>query len=183
MSIYKIVCNTTNDVYYGSTTLSIETRLKLHLKDYNRYLLGKTTNKTTSFEILKNNNYSIIEVEKVGKDNLLERENFYITNFECVNKNAPCPTPELKKISRTNTVKKYNNSVKGKKNTKKYSQTEKNKEYKKQYKNTDIYINYRKKKYHCICGSELLLTNKPTHDKSKKHFKLLEKINSTERKV
>ena len=90
--IYRIVDNTNGNVYYGSTcenTLAL--RLSKHKADYKQYL-NRNHNFTTSFDILKNNNYEIILVESYpcnNKDELHARERFYIENNECVNKYIP----------------------------------------------------------------------------------------------
>lgn len=90
--IYKLVCNKTGKVYYGSTC---EKRLSIrkakHKNNYKNYLAGKT-NFTTSFNIIENNDYDIVLVELYPcqiKDELLARERFFIENNECVNKSIP----------------------------------------------------------------------------------------------
>ena len=90
--IYKIVDNTNNNIYVGSTTKKyLSDRLSSHNSDYRRF---KKINKgyITSFEILKNNNFDIILLELVNcnsKDELKSRERFYIETLDCVNKNIP----------------------------------------------------------------------------------------------
>ena len=95
--IYRIVCNTTGLQYFGSTCeKSLCRRLSKHKASYNRYLKGKCRF-VTSFEIFKNNNYEIILIENYPcnfKDELHQRERFYIENNECVNKFIPCRTTE-----------------------------------------------------------------------------------------
>jgi len=90
--IYKIVDNSNNNVYYGSTTEKyIDYRLSGHKTDYKLYLLGRRDYRT-SYKIIKNNNYHIELVEDVNCNNkfqLHERERYYIENFNCVNKNIP----------------------------------------------------------------------------------------------
>ena len=52
--IYKIVDNTNNNIYIGSTCESTLTkRLSKHKSDYKRYV-DKSIKYTTSFEIIKN---------------------------------------------------------------------------------------------------------------------------------
>ena len=90
--IYKIVDDSNNNVYYGSTIEKyISNRLAKHKTGYKRYLLGKRKY-VSSFDILKNNNYHIELVKEVNCNNnfqLKERERYYIVNFECVNKYIP----------------------------------------------------------------------------------------------
>jgi hypothetical protein len=81
--IYKIIAKETDKVYYGSTCNSLKRRLKGHLDELKR---GTTI---TSKEILQYENYEIILVENfacVNKKELLDRENYWIKNNECVNK-------------------------------------------------------------------------------------------------
>ena len=88
--VYKIVDNTNDNVYIGSTCEpTLARRLASHRRDYKRYLEGKQ-HFITSYEILKNNNYEIILLEEckdiTTKDQLHKRERFYIENNICVNK-------------------------------------------------------------------------------------------------
>ena len=99
--IYKIVDDSNNNVYYGSTIEKyISNRLGGHKKDYNGFLLNKREYRT-SYDILKNNNYHIELVERVNCNNkfqLHERERYYIENFKCVNKNIPNNVRAIKKL-------------------------------------------------------------------------------------
>jgi len=92
--IYKISDNTNGNVYYGSTTLSLSQRLADHNRDYNYSQISKKY--VTSFEILKNGNYTITLVEDVPCERkeqlLIIRERFYIENNPCVNKIIPLRT-------------------------------------------------------------------------------------------
>ena len=93
--IYKIVCNTTGEIYIGSTCEPIlSRRLAQHKSNYKQYL-KINQNFVTSFNILKNNNYEIILVELYpcnSKDELHARERHYIETNECVNKRIPTRT-------------------------------------------------------------------------------------------
>ena len=54
--------------------------------------MNKTTKNLSSFEVLKNNDYKIELVENFpcqSKDDLFEREKYYIQNNECTNKRIP----------------------------------------------------------------------------------------------
>lgn len=104
--IYKIVGY--GLTYYGSTTESLKRRLSRHRRHFNDYNDGKRNDKTTAFEIFVNgDDYKIELVEHILTNNpkdLTDRENYYITNNECVNKNIPNITIEQKKERQ----KKYN---------------------------------------------------------------------------
>ena len=80
--IYKLL-NERGEVYYGSTCGALWKRLKGHLKD---------ANKTRSKDLLKDS--VDIKIELVENFNcntrreLMEREHYYIKNFNCINKNG-----------------------------------------------------------------------------------------------
>jgi len=90
--IYKIVDNTNNKIYVGSTTkYYLSDRLSGHRCDYRRYLKGKHSY-VSSFEIIKNNDYDIVLLELVNcnsKEELKARERYYIETLDCINKNIP----------------------------------------------------------------------------------------------
>ena len=147
--IYKIVCNNTGDIYYGSTCSQLSKRLSYHKNDYNKWLKGKK-NYTTSFRIIENNNYIIVLVEECpceNKEQLYKRERYYIDNYTCVNKCIPGRTQkEYKAIYR-----------------------EKNKEK----------INEKgKEKITCDCGSEVRKKDIRRHEKTKKHIAYMESLNN-----
>ncbi len=79
----------------GSTTQALCARMAGHKRDYNKYLSKVSTNKLSSFEILKNNNYTVVLLEKYPCDcleELLKRERHYYDMYECVNKLKPYET-------------------------------------------------------------------------------------------
>ena len=81
--IYKISCNVTGKVYYGSTKSSLNMRLNNHRSDKNT---------CKSKEVLENGNYKVEVVEKLENSTKKfrnERERFYIENNNCVNKYLP----------------------------------------------------------------------------------------------
>jgi hypothetical protein len=92
--IYKIIDNTNGNIYIGSTTQQLNKRLNHHKSNYNRYLNGKYEH-TTSFEIIKNNDYRIELIKFViykDRIELHQRERYYIENNICVNKCIPSRT-------------------------------------------------------------------------------------------
>ena len=83
--IYKIVCQETNEVYYGSTCQTLTQRLYQHIAD------SKTNSNITSKRIIMRNNYKMELVENFPcetKAELNKREGFYQSNNPCVNKNV-----------------------------------------------------------------------------------------------
>ena len=100
--VYKLVCNTTGFVYYGSTCeITLARRLADHKTKYNQ------KKQLTSSKIIENGNYGIFLVEMYpcnSRDELNMRERFYIENNECVNKMIPIRTKEEKTLR----IKEYN---------------------------------------------------------------------------
>ena len=84
--IYKIIDNTNGNIYIGSTTQPLSKRLTDHKADLKKKYC------CSSFEIIKNDNYSIILIEEVNcenKEQLLRAERYHIENNDCINKNIP----------------------------------------------------------------------------------------------
>lgn len=202
--IYKIVCNTTGLQYIGSTCEpTLARRLVMHRASYNNYLKGKGTN-TTSFEILKNNNYSIILVEDCPcerKEQLLQRERYLIENTECVNKYRPITSAEEKKKHHIEYCKEYyqENREQLVEQMKEYHQKnrerilEKDKEYyqenreriieqhKEYYQaNKDKILERKKEKYNCECGGKYSRGDKPKHLRTQMHISYCEQIQQSQ---
>jgi len=83
--IYKIVCNETNEVYYGSTRQKyLSNRIKTHRGE-----------NCISKQIIDRKNYYYELVEDYSCNNRYEletRERWYILNNDCINKNIPTRT-------------------------------------------------------------------------------------------
>lgn len=108
--IYKIVCDETGDVYYGSTTLpTVEGRLKQHEDNYFSMLKGNYP-KIPVFNIIELGSYHIELVKDFPCETIfeLEREegNIILAN-ECINVNVPGRTEEEKKVKKASTDKTY----------------------------------------------------------------------------
>ena len=160
--IYKIVDNTNDNIYIGSTCKTLKTRLSVHKSDYKRFLKGLYNN-VKSFDIIKNNDYKIELLEDCNiktKQELLTREKYYIKNNDCLNKNTPGRTD--KEIQQYQ--KEYYNDNKDKLDIihKAYNETNKEK---------------LKEKFICVCGGNYTHSQKSTHFKSIKHQKFLQSQN------
>ena len=150
--IYRIVDNTNGKQYIGSTTQPLSKRLVAHRLDYKKYTNGKCKY-ITSFEIIKNNDYSIILIENVNCDNkeqLLKRERHYIESMSCVNKVVP---------TRTDTEYRLENKEKIKQRTKKYRIDNKEK------------IKEKNKEYHEINKEKIKEKNKEHRENNKEKIK------------
>jgi len=89
--IYELLCLNTGKRYIGSSKLTKELRLQTHQGHYNAYLKNKHSY-VSSFDILENNNYVMNVLENVDDNNLLlDREQYYYENNECIN----CRNPKL----------------------------------------------------------------------------------------
>ena len=164
--IYKIVDNTNDNKYIGSTCKTLKTRLSEHKYSYKRFLNGLGGN-TKSFDVLKNNDYKIELIENCNiktKQELLARERFYIKNNECLNKNIPGRTDKE--------IQQYQ---------KDYKKANKDKidDYQKEYKivNKDEINIKKKEKFDCPCGCQYTYVNKSRHLKTTKHLNYLESQN------
>jgi hypothetical protein len=106
--IYKIIDNTNNKIYIGSTVQSLATRISQHRYDYQAYLKSGER-MMTSFQILENGNYDIVLLEKFScesKEELHARERHHIEKNNCVNKFIPTRTKrEYSLINGLNRVK------------------------------------------------------------------------------
>jgi hypothetical protein len=92
--IYKIYCYENDEVYYGSTVQSLSMRMACHRSNYKRFKEGKI-NLYTSIKILQYESAKIVLVENFpcnSKEELLQREQYFIKNNCCVNKYIPLRT-------------------------------------------------------------------------------------------
>ncbi len=156
--IYKIVCNITNEIYVGSTTLSLSERLRNHTYDYKHYLNNKH-NFISSFVIIERGNYDIVLLENCPcetKEQLLIRERYYFDTLNCINKYRPVITTKELCEKKKDYHKQYF-----------IENREEIKEQQKQYK----VENKEKltKLFNCECGGKYQKKHKSTHFKSERH--------------
>jgi hypothetical protein len=154
--IYKIVDYTNDNIYIGSTIEPIlAQRLAKHIRSYKSYLNGKQ-HFLTSFKILENDNYDIQLIENYpcdSKDELHQREGYYIKTIDCVNKNIPNRNYKQYYEDNKDKIKQYrkDNKDKIKKFQKQYREDnkDKTKQYQKKYyeNNKDKMKQYYKKYY------------------------------------
>ena len=159
--IYKIVCDSTQDTYYGSTTLPLYKRKSVH-KDR-----AKVEGHYTSSKIINGGNWRMVLIETYPcktKEELYAREQYYIENFPCVNKNIPKHTVESRKAKNAECAKKWR---------------EENREYNLQKKreydlaNKEAIQAARSVRVDCDCGGKYTISHKATHFKSKRHQNFL----------
>ena len=165
--IYKLVDNTNDNIYIGSTCQSLQRRLQNHECDYKRFLKGLHNN-VRSFDIIKNNDYKIELLENCNiktEDELKTRERYYIEHNECTNKNVPGRTTKEYYIDNKNKILEHK---------KDYYNDNKEKIKASARTNNELNKNKLKEKFACSCGSIIRFSDKARHQKSQKHIKYLE---------
>lgn len=162
--IYKITSPHTDKCYIGSTTESLEYRLKRHTWHFKGDGLK---GKMSSIEIIKCGDAKIELIKDFpcnSKRELEQEEAKYILldRGNCVNKNL---SYHLKKdIDREYYLK---NKKKHNDQSKAYNQLNKDKQKKQIQERAKI-------DYNCVCGSIVRYTKKSDHHKTKKHLNYLE---------
>lgn len=194
--VYSIRSYQTKDIYIGSTTQSLSSRMCNHRWDYTRWIIGKKKY-ISSFEILKyEDNYIELleEVEVQSKQELHKLEGEYQRKMDCVNKKIEGQTKqEYYQTNKETLIKqqlKYRdeNKEKVKEQQKKYRDENKEKikkyrdenkdklnEYLKKYQqiNREVINEKQRTKIICECGLILNKNHKIRHLKSKKHIDFL----------
>jgi len=197
--IYSLTCSNPNLIYYGSTTQPLNERLSHHKTDFK---INKSVSSKILFEWGDVKINMLEEIEYEDKKELLDREAYYITNLECVNKDIPGRTRKQWKKDNKDKVKLYNEKRKDK--TKKWRNDNENilKEKKREYyiNNKDRIIKNKKKndekrkeeikKYRsvkiiCDCGGEFVKIQHNRHKKSQKHkvYEFLKEIEDSNIKL
>jgi len=103
--VYKIIGpKDTDDCYIGSTVQELQKRFKGHISAYRSWKAKKCPDNITSYKIFDQygvDNCKVILLENcnVGtRSELLQREQYYITQHKCVNDRPAYLTPEEKKL-------------------------------------------------------------------------------------
>jgi len=155
--IYKLVGY--GKTYYGSTTQALCQRKQGH----------KRNKDCKSIEIFNlGDNVDIVLVENYAcenKEELHQRERYYIENNECINKVIPLRTRKEHYLDNKDKIKKYyeDNKDKIKQVEKKYREN-----------NNDIIKQKKSIKITCECGSEVRKADISKHLKTTKHKKYIE---------
>ena len=145
--IYKLVCNISDNVYYGSTCSLLCQRKAHHNDDYRLFINGERKYYLSAFHVIENEDYDIILVEKYpcnSKEELLKRERYYIDNNLCCNKYIPTRTNQEYKKDKNSNQRYY-------------------------VANKDKIAQHRNIKCECACGGKFTIASKSRHNKSPKH--------------
>jgi len=151
--IYKIVDNTCDKIYIGSTIQSLKSRLWHHQSDY------RLNHNVSSRYILQNNDYSIELLQCFPCDNrqqLHEKEQEYMSLYgdRCVNVKKAFLTEEQRERSFKNYYEKNKETLLAKK-------TERNKIY-----------------TECPCGGRYNTAHRARHFKTNKHKNYFSNLNN-----
>jgi hypothetical protein len=171
--IYKITDIGYNECYYGSTIQPLSKRMGTHRSDYKAYKACKEGkyHGVTSYSLfdkygLENCKIELVEeCECKTKEELHQREGFYIRNNECVNKRIPDRTKkewrDENKEQRKEYDKEYNEENKEKKKKQMKEYYEENKE-----KLKEKMKEYNRQRVTCeICNKEMCKDNLTRHKK------------------
>ena len=181
--IYKIECNLTNDVYYGSTVESLSKRMSNH----------KTNRDCRATNIIDRGNFTCKVVEYcpcTTKRELETRERWWIENNQCINIIIPTRTIQEWYQDNKDKMKEYREDNKKhiKEYDKKYRDDNKQyfNEYNKKYRenNKQYFKEYDKKyrddnkdkineKFTCECGGKYTRRHRLQHCRSKKHLEYI----------
>jgi hypothetical protein len=185
--IYCIRSFKTDDVYVGSTTLTLAQRLGKHRDDYKQYL--KDNKKyVSSFELLKYDDYYIELITLYPCSCIAElkaEEGRYIREWDCVNKNIPGRTKKQHYIDNNEKIReqqiryyitnrdKINEQRKQKyiDNRYKIKVKERNKQYR--IDNREKIKEQKNQKITCLCSCKSTRSNFKRHIKSKNHKNLM----------
>ena len=148
--VYALKSHQTPNIYVGSTTGSISTRLICHRSSHKLY---KNTKHLSSFELLQHNDCYIEIIEELPnctKEQLKKREGYWMKQMHSIN--SVVAGQSKKEWTTLNRA----------------SVSTKNKEY---YNNNKEKISLRAKtKVLCICGTSYTKANKCVHDKTENHI-------------
>ena len=203
--IYKIVSASSDKIYIGSTTQSLQARLQDHIRHYKQYLVGKS-HYVTSYDIISLGDYSIQLISEHVFENkaqlfLLEGEQIRLYRAVCVNSDIPGRTDKQyyldnKEHLLNKGVQYYlDNKETIKEKVKQYRLDNKetiierdkqyyldNKEsiseYKKQYQldNSEKIKQYKTQPHICVCGATITIQVISKHQITPKHFNNINKL-------
>lgn len=164
--IYKIMADTTDEIYIGSTVQPLYQRFSVHKTYATKYLNGTYKNRCTSYDIINNH--------PTAKIILLEE--------------FPCDTKEQLRAREQYHIDQHKEGGKLVNKLDAYVPIEVGREKKRQYlsKNSEYFKELRKQyyektkanrmeKYVCECGVELSRSSKSRHEKRRDHLEWLAK--------
>jgi hypothetical protein len=167
--VYKIICKVNKDFcYFGSTIYTLNRRWSKHKSHYKEWKEGKRKSNISTYEFYDKYGIENFEIELIEeldfdkKDGIKAHEQYYIDNFNCVNKQAAYTG-----LTKTEYLAKYRKENKE-------EIAEKNAKYRKE--NKEEISKKRSIKITCECGSIVSKMNSATHKKSNKHQSYLKSL-------
>ena len=160
--------------YIGSSTVSLSRRLAKHRDDLKNYNNAKREWKTTSFQVLEFPDCKITLIEDVPcerKEQLLQRERFYIETMECVNKVIPLRTKKEWVKDNAERVKEYNAKY-----DKEHPEIIKKSQNKYRLNNKDKILQ-RTKEYRLNNQDKIKQYDKANKERRNEYFKIYKKVN------
>jgi len=172
--IYAIRSYDTDEIYIGSTIMTLSRRMCKHRSGMKYWKEGKG-NYTSSFKILEYPTCYIELLEQYpcnNRDELNKKEGEYIRSMNCVNKKIAGRTDaEWSKQYRLDNIEKI------KEYQKEYRLD--NKEYMRlcriKYRNDPVNIERLNKKHPCECGGQYSIKHKSDHMNTKRHTEFVNK--------
>jgi hypothetical protein len=172
--VYKITCNKTGMIYYGSTT-NYNKRIGEHI---NMVKNDRGYYSARSYLIIQEGDYKFDILEHIEgcKKDLEERERFYIENNKCINRQCPLRTKEESYTCECG------RTISSITNRWSHIKTKQHKEYietgKKYEKPTRTYEEYKYDKINCECGGKYTPNTKATHFKTQRHQNFINQTSS-----
>lgn len=158
--IYRIYSKSHPDQqYFGSTIQRLTKRFTKHKSEHRLYKIDGSRKWYSSFQILDYGDAVIELIEDFpcnNRDELNIREDYYIQNFNCINKCRAHITEDEKKEYQTEYYEQNIEKIKG------YL-----KEYNKQ--NAEKIKKHKNEKFVCECGGKYTKAHKSKHFKTDKH--------------
>lgn len=157
--IYKIVDNTSDMIYVGSTYKKLEQRLKQHQANYKSFKSGIYPNYVTVFKILENEDYTIQLI-----------------------KSYPCENRQQLNIHEGLIIKQLRNNGSNVINKNIAGQTIKESQAQYRQNNRQKIKDYKNQKHYCQCGGKYSNAHKAKHGRTKRHCEFINKgktINNT----
>ena len=171
--IYKITDINYSKCYIGSTCESLSQRMAQHRRNY-RHHFNNPEKTMTSFKLFEEYGIENCKIELLenypcqNKEELLQREGYYIQSCDCLNRCVAGRSPkEYKKEYNPKNQEKIKECLKQwyEKNSEK--QKQKAKEYREQ--NKDTISEKCKETVQCCCGAVITKYKLKRHETSKKH--------------
>ena len=168
--VYKLKCNKTEMVYYGSTN-NYNNRIRKHI---NMVKTKRGYYQTMSYLIIQEGDYAFEVLETLhdcSKETLEQRERFYIENNKCINRRCPLRKSNEPYLCECGRQLFINNRCAHIKTKQHLDFVENGIKY---VKPTRTYEEYKNDKINCDCGGKYTPKRKAGHFKTKQHLDFVE---------